>query len=45
MLIYTEFLCTVVVIAYLIQFLLYSHSSHNTSGTDTLDIIGLPVEE
>jgi len=44
MLIYMEFLCALVVIAYLIQFLLYSHSRYNAPGTDILDITRLPIK-
>jgi hypothetical protein len=44
MLIYSELLCAIVVIAYLVQFLLYSHSRNNTLGTDIFDIVGLPIE-
>ena len=44
MLIYTVLLCAIVVIAYLIQFQLYSHSRSKVSGTDVFDIIGLPIE-
>jgi hypothetical protein len=44
MLIYTELLCAIVVVAYLVQFQLYNHSRSDTLGTDIFDIIGLPIE-
>lgn len=44
MMIYTELLGAIVVIVYLVQFLLYSHSRNKTLGTDIFDIAGLPNE-
>ena len=44
MLIYTEFLCAIVVIAYLVQILLYNHARQNALELDIFDIIGLPIK-
>ena len=44
MLIYTEFLCAIVVIAYLVQILLYNHSRQNALELDIFDKIGLSIE-
>lgn len=44
MLIYSVLLCSIVVLAYLIQFRLYRHSRGKVLGTDVFDIIKLPME-
>jgi len=43
MLIYIIFLCAVVVMTYLIQFLVYRYTQHTAQGRDLVELTGLPV--
>jgi len=42
MLIYIIFLCAVVVMTYLIQFLVFSYTQPTVPGTDPVELTGLP---
>ena len=42
MLIYLIFLCAVVVMTYLTQFLVYRYAQHPVPGTDLVELTGLP---